>query len=284
MKKSKKRILLLALSLAMLLSGCQTAAPSEPVQPSTPAPQVEQPDPVVIDNFNVVSWFEENEAAWRTVENGKWSTNPADAPTDEELAQILDVAVKAQTAIGFTQFYFIAVRDYEEQKAIIGEETWAGSTSPGTVTVLILADQIADPEYHKDEYKDLYMQSSVAYFDTGMACGLLNVAAYSLGYGTHYFTSPAGTTITPVDNHTFGIGTYPTPNWDISRFVEGRNYKRGWGLMQQEYDVEGNAVMIGAVVIGKPDPSIDAMSTVTMHARPKNWVIWEADENTEPLK
>jgi hypothetical protein len=33
--------------------------------------------------------------------------------------------------------------------------------------------------------------------------------------------------------------------------------------------------MIAAVVIGKPNPSVDAVSAVTDHARPQNWAIWD---------
>ena len=60
----------------------------------------------------------------------------------------------------------------------------ARRTSEGTVTILILADQIADPEHHKAKYAELYMQSPVAYFDTGMAAGLMNITAYGMGYST----------------------------------------------------------------------------------------------------
>lgn len=284
MKKSITNILLLVLVCIIFVTGCQKNEANTVQVQGEEKNTVQTQEAAATNTFDIIGWFEQNENAWRTVQNGAWSNDPKDAPTDEELAKMFEVASKVQTAIGFTPYYFIAVRDPKEQKAIIGEETWVGSTSEGTVTVLILADQVADQEYHKDEYKDLYMQTSVAYFDTGMACGLLNAAAYSLGYGTHYFTSPAGSSITPIDDHTFGIGQYPTPNWDISRFIGGRGYTRGWGLMNTDYDVEGNAVMIGAVVIGKPDPSIDATSAATQSARPSNWVIWKADENTPPLR
>lgn len=267
MKKGLKLVLSILLVFTLLLTGCQGG-------------QSNSSENVSLD---VATWFEENVDIWRTVENGAWSNDPKDAPTDEELAKILDTACKTQTAVGWTPYYFVAVRDPEEQKAIIGD-AWEGATSEGTVTVLILSDQIADQDHHKDTYGDLYMQTPVAYFDTGMASGLLNITAYSLGYGTHYFCSPNGTSINPLDDHVFGFGDYPTPNYDLSRFIGDRGYTRGWGLMNSEYEVEGNVVMIGAVVIGKPDPSMDAKSAATQNARPSNWTIWEADETTSPLE
>lgn len=273
MNKTRKHLIAGTLVCAAVLTGCTTGN-------TTTAQSETGSEGAVMD---VAGWFEANEGIWRTVENGKWSNDPKDAPTREDIETILETATKTQSAIGWNPYFFVAVEDPAEQKAIIGD-AWEGATSEGTVTILILADQIADPEHHKDEYTELYMQSPVAYFDTGMAAGLLNITAYSMGYSTHYFCSPNGTSITPVDEHTFGFGTYPTPNYDLSRFIGGRDYKRGWGLMGTEHEVEGNVVMIGAVVVGKPDQSVDAMSSVTMSPRPANWAIWEADDSTPPLK
>jgi hypothetical protein len=61
---------------------------------------------------------------------------------------------------------------------------------------------------------------------------------------------------------------------------------RGWGFPQKQvdYEVEGNCVLIGSVVVGKPNPKIDALSAVTKHGRPNNFAIWEPDANTPPLK
>ncbi|MEG0774613.1 hypothetical protein [Clostridium sp.] len=272
MKKNMKSVLIASLVSMVALTGCQGAKPTSSQNGENG------------NSLDVITWFKENENTWRTVNNGSWSKDPKDAPTNKELEQILETASKTQSAVGWTPYYFVAIRDPQEQKAIIGEEQWKGSTSEGTVTVLILADQIADQEHHKDKYEEMYMQTPVAYFDTGMACGLLNISAYSLGYSTHYFASPSGPSITPVDTHAFGFGQYPTPNYDLSRFIGGKEYNREWGLGKKKYPVEGNVVMIGAVVIGKPDCSIDAKTSVTQYNRPNNWTIWEPDKNTPPLK
>ena len=225
-------------------------------------------------------WAADNKNIIRTVNNGAWSQDPKDAPSDKELGYMLRFACETQTAVNWNEYFFIAVRDPVEQEAIIGHQVWKGATSPGTVTILILADQVADQKNHATPYnaKGLYMQTTMSYFDTGMACGFLNLAAYSMGYSTHYFASASGKTITPKDaSVTYGIGAYNTPNWDISKFLAGKNYTRAWGFPEPnaKFPVEGNCVMIGAVVIGKADPKIDAVSAVTNHGRPQNWAIWD---------
>ena len=232
--------------------------------------------------LDIIKWYEENPNIWRTVNNGSWSNNPKDAPTDEELAQIFEVACNTQTAVNWNEYFFIAVRDPKEQNAIVGDRWGKGCTSDGTVTILILADQITDQEHHKDKYKDYYMKTSFSLLDVGMACGNLNNAAYSLGYGTHYFGTMNGSTVGPNE----GTVGYDIRNYDISRFLNGKNYTRGWGFPAEEtkFDVQGNCVLVGAVVIGKPDSKIDATTSATQHRRPSNWAIWEPDANTPPLK
>lgn len=259
MRKPVRFFLLIAISFAVLLPGWS------------------QDGKFALD---LDQWAAANKTLIRTVNNGSWSQNPADAPSDEELAYMLRFACETQTAVNWNEYFFIVVRDPVEQEGIIGHKTWPGATSPGTVTILILADQAADPDNHATPYnaQSLYMQTTMSYFDTGMACGYLNFAAHTLGYSTHYFASASGDTITPKDpSVTYGIGAYNTPNWDISKFVQGKNYMRAWGFPNPpvEFPVEGNCIMIAAVVIGKPDPAVDAVSAVTDHARPQNWAIWD---------
>jgi len=232
--------------------------------------------------MNVAEWFDANEHIWRTVPNGAWSNDPKDAPTDDELNQIFSIASKTQTAVNWNEYFFIAVRDPAEQAAIIGDYWGEGCTTDGTVTILILADQVADQEMHKDTYEGYYMQTAFSLFDVGMACGNLNLAAYDLGYSTHYFGTVNGSSVGPNEG-TVGFGV---KNYDISRFVEGKNYTRGWGFPEEEvqFDVEGNAVLVACVVLGKPDASLDSTSAATHHGRPDNFAIWEPDSNTPPLK
>ena len=233
-------------------------------------------------SLRLKQWFADNEHIWRTVNNGSWSNNPKDAPTDAELTEILEIACKAQNAVNWNEYFFIAVRDPAEQAAILGTRWGAGCSSEGTVTILVLADQVAAQADHKAKYEGYYMQTVFSYYDAGMASAFLSMAAYDLGYRTHFFGTMDGSSVGPNP----GTYAYGTPKYDISRFVKGRNYLRGWGFPEKQvnYEVEGNCILIGSIVVGKPKADIDALSAVTKHGRPNNFAIWEPNATTPPLK
>ncbi|WP_071393239.1 nitroreductase family protein [Bacillus tuaregi] len=272
MKGISKSLLLIPLAGLLLLSGCSndSATSTKETDESNESVQTSS-------ELDLNKWFTENENLWRTVNNGSWSNDPKDAPSDEDLEKIFDIAMKGQTAVNWNEYFYIAVRDPKEQATIIGDYWGEGCTTDGTVTVLILADQIADQADHKDQYKDYYMQTSFALFDTGYSNGLLSMGAWSLGYQTHYFGTLDGSAVAPKGESTYAYGV---PKYDVSKFLEGKNYKRGWGFPEEktEFDVEGNAVLVGAVVIGKADPSIDVETSATQHGRPDNWAIWDPQE------
>lgn len=232
--------------------------------------------------LNLAKWLSENENVWRTVNNGSWSNNPKDAPTDAELAQILEVACKSQNAVNWNEYFFVAVRDPAEQAAIIGEYWGKGCTTEGTVTILVLADQIANKANHASKYEGYYMQTVFSLFDCGMASAFLSLAAYDLGYNTHFFGTMNGKSVGPLPGKT----DYGTSNYDVSRFVKGRNYMRGWGFPEKEtsFPVEGNSVLIMGIVLGKPNPAVDVVSAVTHHRRPSNWALWSPDATTPALQ
>ncbi len=225
-----------------------------------------------------LDWFT-NEGYWKTVMNGHWSSDPEDQITDEELAKMFEIALLQQNAVQWSEPFFIVVKDVEEQRKIIGD-AWGNPddmATEATVTVLVMADQILTKEEgHVSEYKDYYMNvPNWGYFDSGLTCGLLNVAAASLGYYTHYFGTINGE-YAPMD---LADGAYQS----MSRYVKDE-YMRGWGFPgtygeelaeEYTYPVAGNSVFVVAIVIGKPiaDEAIETWST--NHARPNNWVIWD---------
>ena len=237
-------------------------------------------------NPEFIDWFNES-FNWMTVENGSWSHDPADQISDEELEIILDMAMKQQTAVHWTPYFMIAVTDVEEQRKILGD-MWddpENVATEGTVTVLVLADQIlSQEEGHVSEYKDYYMQvPHYAYYDSGQASALMSVAANALGYSTHYFGSINGEyapfDITGVNEETGEEYAYQS----MDRYVKDE-YMRTWGFMNPfdgevnedyVYPVKGNAVFVCAIVIGKPAADETVESWGTNHARPKNWAIWE---------
>ena len=237
------------------------------------------------DPDGLIDWYV-GDQMWQTVKNGDWSTDPNDQMSDEELEQILTMAMKMQSAVQWTPWYFIAVKDVDEQRGIIGDRWGAPEdvATEGTVTVLVLADQIlTEEEGHVTPYEGIYYAvPTYSYFDSGAAAALMHVAAASMGYYTHYFGSING------EYAPFALadGKYQS----MSRYVKDE-YIRGWGYMAGEYGdeelnqdyfypVKGNTVFVMAIVIGKPavdvdDNGVDTMTWATNRARPSNWAIWD---------
>ncbi len=215
-----------------------------------------------------IEWYNES-GYWMTVANGHWSADPADRITDEELEIIFSMATKQQNAVHWTPWYFVVVKDTEEQRKIIGG-AWdnpENCATDGTVTVLCLADQILTREEgHVTPYSGYYMPTELAYYDCGLVCGTLGVAAAALGYQTHYFGTISGE-YAPYD---LAGGKYQS----MSRYID-ENDLRTWGFSGQTFPVAGNCVFVCAIVIGKAAPDETIETWGTNHIRPSNWKIWD---------
>jgi len=235
------------------------------------------------DPAKFIDWFNES-FMWMTVANEHFSSDPADQITDEELEIIFNMAMKQQNAVHWTPYYFVVVKDVEEQKKIIGDAFNAGTVmaTEGTVTILCLADQILPMEDgHVTPYEGTYYPSQWPYYDSGMTCGVLGVAANALGYGTHYFGTINGE-YAPIDI----AGKYQS----MSRYVNEEDM-RVWGMnspyegeINQDYvyPVAGNCVFVCAIVMGKPAEGETVETWGTNHARPNNWKIWDGVPNEKP--
>ena len=236
------------------------------------------------DPTGLIDWFNESDM-WMTVANGHWSSDPADQITDEELAQVFSMTTKQQNAVHWTPWYFIVVKDVEEQRKIIGD-AWGDPNdmaTEGTVTILVMADQLLTQDQgHVSTYEGYYIPTDTARYDSGLACGMLGVAAASLGYQTHYFGTINGE-YAPKD---LADGQYQS----MSRYVKDE-YQRVWGFrspyngeINEEfvYPVAGNCVFVAAIVVGKPIEGETIETWGTNHARPDNWVIWDGVPNEEP--
>lgn len=235
------------------------------------------------DPAGFIDWFNESNT-WMTVANGHWSSDPADKPTDEDLAKIFSAATKQQNAVHWTPWYFVVVKDVEEQRKILGD-MWgdpATLATEGTVTVLCLADQILTAEEgHVTPYEGYYKPTTFAYYDSGLTCGLFGAAAATMGYQTHYFGSINGE-YAPVDV----AGKYQS----LNRYVK-EDATRVWGFPNAygaeaiegtAYPVSGNAVFVCALVVGKPAADETIETWGTNHGRPDNWVIWDGVPNENP--
>ena len=231
-------------------------------------------------NEELIDWFNES-YGWMTVANGHWSSDPEDQISDEELEKLFSMTVKQQNAVHWTPWYFIVVKDVDEQRKIIGDK-WGDPNdmaTEGTVTVLVMVDQIlTEEEGHVSPYENFYIPTDLAYFDSGLTCGLMGVAAAALGYKTHYFGSINGE-YAPED---LAGGKYQS----MSRYIKD-DYMRVWGFPSQEgdlkkYPVAGNCVFLAAIVIGKEVKGEGVETWGTNHYRPDNWVIWDGVPNEEP--
>ena len=227
------------------------------------------------DPSKLLDWYEkeENVGVWMTVKNDHWNNDISTAPTDEEQEKIFQFALKSQTGINWTETFFLVVRDPAAQQGIIGKSfgTLEGSANEGTVTVLVLVDNILPQEQHEMKYNESYFSSPVmASFNAGLTSGMLNVAATTLGYSTHYFAYPDGELINGTAH-------------DMSYFLEGKDYTRLWGLTGKyddestctEIPVKGNHTFVAAIVIGTPNINEDTISHSTMYARPDNYAFWD---------
>lgn len=282
MKKLIKSSLALALTLPMAACATSTNAPA-----SSEATTTQQPQEVAstYDPSGLIDYMKDNPTTWMSVDNGYWSEDPADQPTDEELTEMLDTAMMAQLAVQYNEVFCVVLRDYQDQFDIIGDywdnsgKAIGKSVTEGTVTVLFYADKILDQEQHASQYGQYieadgtespygsYYQPapSSAYMDTGLTMAYLQFAAHSLGYNTHVFGGLYGEVAT----------NNPT------KYIDGKNLMRGWGFPHEygedikDIPLEGNVKLVGAIVIGKPAEGVDVNTSASMHMRPTNYYFYD---------
>ena len=222
-----------------------------------------------------IDWFNESNT-WMTVANGHWSNDPADRISDEELEKIFSMATKQQNAVHWTPWYFVVIKDTEEQQKILGDywDKPENEATDGTVLVLCLADQIlTQEEGHVTPYEGYYMPTTFAYYDSGLTCSTLSIAAATLGYETHYFGSIYG----EYEPRDLADGKYQS----MSRYIN-EDDMRTWGFSGNVYPVAGNCVFVCAIVIGKPAAEETVETWGSNHIRPNNWKIWDGVVNEKP--
>lgn len=135
MNKTLKTMMAGSLFFAAVLTGCST--PTAPTTTAAPAAAgttaqtqagTKPPETIAATQpgkagaaLDVAGWYAANEGNWRTVENGKWSKDPKDAPTKADLEKILETACKTQSAIGWNPYFFLAIRDLPNKKPSLGK-------------------------------------------------------------------------------------------------------------------------------------------------------------------
>ncbi len=270
-----KRILTLVLILAMLAGLLVACDNKELTAANAKIAQLEKDLAAakVYDASNFVNWFEK-EGTMRSValDNATpntgtaFMTDAASAPTDEKLKKILHYASLAVSSGGKNDWFLVAVKDPDEQLAIIGKSDTGKpkATSAGTVTVLVFSERLLRPQFRTDKEGDpsfVAFQPDRGYYDAGIITGYLQTAAIAMGYGTHMFQTPA----IPGTNgfNEGGLGL------ECAKYLKGTKYMNASNNTQYGND---NMKFVCAVVIGTLDKKHTA--GVTMRARPDNWSIW----------
>jgi hypothetical protein len=213
------------------------------------------------------TWVEE-EAIWRTVANKSFKTGAQNAPTDAQIADIMALVQKTPTSGGANDFFFLVLRDPAQQQDVVGQ----GNASDGTVTVLVFTDRVL-----ADHPRDVPLSLDRGYVNAGFACGYLNLAALSYGYGTHYYLTPSGYYGNrPLRSEYVATDAKP-PIEDV--YLKGKGYRYTvdgdyagnptGNPNGAQYDPYGNLKFVLAVVVGTLDDTADTQ--LTEHGYPANW-------------
>lgn len=259
-----------------LLSGCaqEKECPTcDPCETPTYDPQ------------GLVGYMKDNPTSWMSVDNGYWSENKEDQPTDEELKTMLDTAMMAQLAVQYSEVYCVVLKDYKDQFDVIGDywdhsgKAVGASVTEGTATVLFYADKILPQEEHASPY-EVYVDDkgeeskygayykpapTTSYMDTGIAMGWFQFGAHALGYNTHIFGG------------LYGEAAVNSPN----QYIEGKGLTRGWGFVHKYGEdiktvpLDGNMKLVSAIVVGKRKADVDATAAASMHMRPTNYSFYD---------
>ena len=219
-----------------------------------------------IEPAEFTKWVEED-AVWRTATNviaadeipAGLITDAAGAPTDEQLKEILHFASLAVTSGGQADWFLVAVRDAEEQQAIIGER--AGITSEGTVTVLVLTERSIKTELRTNDFAPF--NPDRGYYNAGIVSGYLNLGAISKGFATRFFMTPALPGTNGFNGGERGL--------DVEKYIEGTTFFHG--TRETDLPTE-NMKFVAAIVIGTANTEIETYTTD--HNFPENFIVWEA--------
>ena len=351
MKKRILALLLVVLLLVPTMAGCakddlkaanaaleekEAALAEQAAKIEEQAAKIEELEGAPFDPQEFLDWYKES-FAFMSIEddNGQYETGffkPGieNAPTDAELTEILDFACLAPNAHHWTDYYFIVVRDVDEQKGIFGNNAYVDSDktiSDGTISIIVLADSIfrettqgvggmmwyenGEVIPKKDSYGEsdpMYIWHPYAYLNTGLACGLLNVAAAAKGYGVHYYATVTGDNMLLQERGEgmieypdqagveAGIGaamagqpiTFGMPLVNANHYVR-EDMKRAWSLYDaygtkmedasMTYDVLHNCVFVCALIMGTADGDSSNVETwATYKMRPQNYAFFDPME------
>ena len=230
---------------------------------------------------------------------GTFLEGEENAPTNEEIIEMLKIANSYMYCHCLTAPHFIVIRDVDEQNAILSRMS---TTHSGTVTILALSDGARDQDHHEELYNasgdDLdYWQLSQGLIELGEALAYFNLAARSMGYRIRNFSALSLDNLSETIDGRTGDKTSEDGhlyygNWDVmqsygpdfSKYAVGKDGETEFTHYSLEIDrdisVGGNLSVHFAIVIGKVDED-DLETNVSDH---KAWVgrtCYPADQRRE---
>lgn len=259
------------------------------------------------------NWLANRENVAASAGAGAFLKGKENAPTDEELRQILFVANNYMWCHMLTAPHFIVIRDPKEQNKLLKD---MGITGDGTVTILVLADGVKDQAHHKEQYsprnasfnQEHYWQMTYCIYEAGEAASMLNLAARTKGYRVRSYGA--------IDLYNQGVKDHdPKGNgidiwyaggnfdiiqgdyYDISKYTKPKNggaeFKhmffgghKNSQMTGRMVDVNGNLQLLDVIVMGKideVDASTGATAASTGYKQNQNFSFWDPqdeDSNT----
>lgn len=296
----------LAMGAAAGVSGLGIASQAE-------AEEAAQP----FDYAALNSWLKErtNYSAFRGYHHGgTFLEGEENAPTNEQIIEILKIANSYMYCHALTAPHFIVIRDPEEQNAVLSKMQ---TTHSGTVTLLALSDGARDQEHHEELYNAAddpldYWQLNQGLIELGEALAYLNLAARSLGFRIRNFSALSLENLSELEgitgDHITADGHEWYGNWDVlqgygpdfSKYAVGKDGVTEFTHYSLEIDrdisVGGNLSVHFAIVIGKVDED-DLATNVSDHKawvgrtcfpadqrrKEFNWAIWDDSFNGASL-
>lgn len=260
-------------------------------------------------------WLDDrtNYSCFNNHNGGAFLEGEENAPTDEQIIEIMKIANSFMYCHGLTAPHFIVIRDPEEQNAVI--PMWHVANS-GTVTILALADGCKDQDHHEELYNAKgdqlnYWQLDQGLIELGQALAYLNLAARSYGFRIRNFSNFAlenlsraegieGGGVTDDGHEWFGNWSIEQgPGHDISKYAVGKDGVTEFTHYSQEIDrdisVGGNLTIHFAIIMGKVDDTIAANVTdhkarigrlgypVDQRREEFNFAIWDESLNGASL-
>ena len=213
------------------------------------------------------TWVDE-EGVWRSTVPRAFKTGARNAPTDAQIQQIMNLVIKTPTSGGANDFFFLVVKDPAQQKDIVGD----ANAHDGTVTIMVFTDRVLE-----ENPRNVPLSPDRGYVSAGFACGYINIAAISLGLGTHFYLTPTGyygnrpwlpqyvsTNVKPPIEDVYLRGK------GYQYFVDGDSVSTPTGNPDGAYfDPYGSLKFVLAITIGNIDET--AETQVTTRKYPPNW-------------